>query len=79
MHLHGCDPRTEHLLPRWSEPGAAAADGEGKNFPGAPEDRENLPIPTLPSAPIQASWGLDLAMQIVQSWWITRLPFTWIF
>lgn len=36
MHLHSCDPRTEHLLSRWPEPGAAAADGEGKNLPGAP-------------------------------------------
>lgn len=50
-----------------------------RTFQVPQEDCENLPIPTLPSAPIQASWGPDLAMQVVQSWGITRLPSKWIF
>lgn len=54
MHLHGCDPCTEHLLPRRPKPGAAAADGEGKNRTGSPAKISHFS--TLPSASHQVSW-----------------------
>lgn len=34
MHLHSCDPCTEHLCPRWSEQRASAAHGEGRDLTG---------------------------------------------
>lgn len=48
MHLHGRDPRAEHLLPRWPEPGAAADDGEGKNLPGSLVKISQFPPCPLP-------------------------------
>lgn len=53
MRLHGCDPCTEHLLPRRPKPGAAAADGEGKNRTGSPAKIPDFS--TLPSASRQVS------------------------
>ena len=54
MHLHDCDPCAKHLLPRRPEPGAAAADGEGKHRPGSPVKISHFP--TLSSASHQVSW-----------------------
>lgn len=43
MHLHSCDPCTEHLCPRWAEQRASAAHGEGRG-PAGTGGRPRCPL-----------------------------------